>query len=287
MLVRLVTTGVLALAATTGALADDETMYYGYGAWEARQWAREKAENGDLPAVILTGDEAATRDDLYVESGFRTTGFTEFLNELDYRGFGVWAQDSYFGFWNQERVSRPDIDAHLLSRGDVTTTAFLAGGDSPTKPRTGTWKGLAIGSLIYVERIVPTIEYAHTPISEIRVGRAELKVNLDASEVDVTITGVTPQTSTIDADGELVTAAGVLRWEGVPLDPTGRFSEPRVYREIASLEDVFSSELLPEGERYIDKARSIRGQFYGEAGREVTGVFWKNDYVGSFGAYKD
>ena len=294
MFARTVITVALCLAAAGAALANSQTMYRGYGSWEAQEWARNQAPKGDIPAIILTGDEAATRDDLYTETGFRTTGFRERHKgdyNSDYRSFGVWAQDSFWGFWNETLTYVSNAANYDTS--DQARTAFLAGGRNPTKPLgTGTWRGLAIGSPVSRQYIIGnygSVRYTghDAPDSEIRVGRSELKVNLDASEVDVTITGVTPEAVIAGPDGELITAAGVLRWEGVPLGESGLFNEPREYGEIASLDDAFASDLLREGERYVDKASSIKGQFYGKAGREVTGVFWKNGYYGSFGAYKE
>ena len=148
-------------------------------------------------------------------------------------------------------------------------------------------EGLAVGMYVHDDISGDFATQLYTSSQELRVGHSEIKVDLDTSEVDVTITGIAPVSLSLDSNGELVTSAGVLRWEGIPLNENGLFVDPDFFREYSSLEDTFATKLLPEGERYVDKAYSIKGQFYGDDGSEVVGTFHKDHYMGSFGAYKE
>ena len=54
---------------------------------------------------------------------------------------------------------------------------------------------------------------------------------------------------------------------------------------VSNLDDVFAGVVPISGVNYDDTADTLRGQFYGANGKEVVGVFNKQDIEGSFGAY--
>ena len=233
--------------------------------------------------VELLGGGTATKDSLYVENGYRTTGinfggdfsyYDDEENYYDYRAFGVWAQDSYWGFW-EEGIWEAD-GFNYYGEEDVATefsTLFIAGGRNRTKPTTGTWRGLAVGK--------------HKLLSRTRVGRSEIIVNLDASEVDVNITGIAILGSSDQYLGEILGITPAIQWKGIPLSDTGLFRDVPEFGVHTSLDDVFVLGVSDSGTSYGDTAYSIAGQFYGENGDEVTGTFEKLGYLGSFGAYKE
>ena len=211
------------------------------------------------------GAKEDSKDSYFVEDGFRVTGWTD---NWDYTSFGLWAQDSFWGFWQGSESD--DL------RG-LPPTLFIAGGRNPAKPTIGTatWIGLAVGK--------------HKLFPDVRVGRSEITVNLDASELDVIITGLVFGSTTVFS-GQVtghVEVGTALSWKGLPLHDNGSFNEPRKYGVVDSLDDVFATVIPVGGENYSDTAYTIKGQFYGENGDEVTGVFNKNDIEGSFGAYRD
>ena len=233
--------------------------------------------------VELLGGGTATKDSLYIENGYRTTGFNfggdnyyyyDEENYYDYRAFGVWAQDSYWGFW-EEGIWEAD-GFNYFGEEDVAiefNTLFIAGGRNHTKPTTGTWRGLAVGK--------------HKLLSRTRVGRSEIIVNLDASEVDVNITGIAILGSSDQYLGEILGITPAIQWKGIPLSDMGLFRDVPKFGVHTSLDDVFVLGVPVGGTTYGDTAYSIAGQFYGENGDEVTGTFEKLGYLGSFGAYKE
>lgn len=224
----------------------------------------------------------------YVQQGFLVTGLEgpptpiHPLHDREFLSFGIWAQNSYVGFWQKANVVNPaafdpvdpktwgvDLDNPLGS------FLFFAGGRNPAKPTTGTWRGLAFGR--------------HELFPGVRVGRSKIVVNLAASELDVTITGLVAGTGAAfatDGNRQDVEIGNTLTWKGLPLHTDGSFDEPRTYGARDSLDDVFAADLPLTGEYYPDTAGTIEGQFYGPNGDEVAGVFHKNGIQGSFGAYR-
>ena len=228
--------------------------------------------------VELLGGGTATKDSLYIENGYRTTGinfgdFDDYQDDSlhDYRAFGLWAQDSYWGFW--EEGIWEDEDKFYLEEPTIFSTLFISGGRNHTKPTTGTWKGLAVGK--------------HKLLSRTRVGRSEVIVNLDASEVDVNITGIAILDSSAQYLGEILGISLAIQWKGIPLSDMGLFRDVPKFGVHTSLDDVFVLGVPVGGTTYWDTAYSITGQFYGENGDEVTGTFDKLGYLGSFGAYRE
>jgi len=243
----------------------------------------------DRIVAMLGGGFSASRDSLYVDGGFRVTGIGslegEDLEHLDFyddlwsfESFGLWAQDSYWGaVWEQQYFDGMSLANEAL---------FIAGGRNPTKPMaSGTWNGLAIGA--------PRTD--HSSDSQVRVGHSEITVHLDTNEVDVTITGITEGSSATvrvgDGSVELATvtveALSALEWKGLSLTDQGYFADQRSSGVVPALDDVWGSSLPPEGEIFGQTHGTIGGQFYGTDGNEVTGVFDKAGYVGSFGAYQE
>ena len=155
--------------------------------WAEGQWDTDCGMPFCSPSsdrvVRLLGGGDSDKESLFVDNGFRVTGAVD----TDYTAFGVWAQDSYWGFWQSEiRTKRKATgstgsdfgDSTLYSFVDGTDTVFIAGGRDPQYPRigTGTWQGLAVGK--------------HKLLPDVRVGRSEIVVNFEASEVDVIISGL-------------------------------------------------------------------------------------------------
>ena len=234
--------------------------------------------------VRLLGGGDNDKESLFVDNGYRVTGEVD----TDYTSFGLWAQDSYWGFWQSKVSNRKKAtesveseygDSIVYSYVDATDTLFIAGGRNPQKPGigTGTWQGLAVGK----HRLVP----------DVRVGRSEITVDFDTSEIDVTISGLFfGGTSSASIDGgqrQDYESGQTLSWKGLSLQEDGSFQDPRQYGVISSLDDVFASEVPTSGVNYKDTAHSLRGQFYGANGNEVSGVFNKEDIRGSFGAYRN
>ena len=275
----------------------DTKFMYDIGSWKKwpLDWARDHGNacesricNGTIRTtdrvVELLGGGSKTKEDLYVENGYRTTGFDwgKFPDDdenLDYRALGVWAQDSYWGFWEyldelpEDYEYLDEAQLELLRRQglyDTSKAVFIAGGRNPSRPGTGTWKGLAVAK--------------YEGGGEVQVGHSEIIVNLDASEVDVNISGLAASNYATVIEGFGTT---LLTWKGLPLDENGFFHDPRRFGVHSSLRDVFAAELLPVGSDYTDTANSIRGQFYGENGDEVTGTFNHGRFIGSFGAYQE
>ena len=254
---------------------------------DPRERLREYSDNPPVRitdrVVEMLGGGTATKDSLYIENGYRTTGFNfggdnyyyyDEENYYDYRAFGVWAQDSYWGFW-EEGIWEAD-GFNYFGEEDVAiefNTLFIAGGRNHTKPTTGTWRGLAVGK--------------HKLLSRTRVGRSEIIVNLDASEVDVNITGIAILGSSDQYLGEILGITPAIQWKGIPLSDTGLFRDVPEFGVHTSLDDVFVLGVPDSGTSFGDTAYSIAGQFYGENGDEVTGTFEKLGYLGSFGAYKE
>ena len=209
-------------------------------------------------------------DNYFVENGFRVTG----RNAYDYTSFGIWAEDSFWGFW-QGSIDNSNLNPWQPQL--TPPTLFIAGGSSnPTEPTTGTWTGLAVGK--------------HKLFPEVRVDRSEVVVNLDTREVDVTITGLvfgSVTAAAINGEAQTFEAGLALSWKGLPLYVDGSFDASQEYGVVDSLDDVFSAIVPTSGENYSDTAETIRGAFYGENANEVTGVFSKNDIEGSFGAYRE
>ena len=236
-----------------------------------------------LGLVRLLGGGDNDKESLFVDSGFRVTGVVD----TDYTSFGVWAQDSYWGFWQSEirnqKIATGSTgsdfgDTTLYSLVDGTDTLFIAGGRNPQKPRigTGTWKGLAVGK--------------HKLIPNVRVGRSEIMVDFDTSEVDVTISGLVfggAVSASVNGQQQDVEAGNTLSWKGLSLQDDGSFRDPRQYGVVSNLDDVFSGVVPISGVNYEYTADTLMGQFYGTSGNEVTGVFNKEDIEGSFGAYRD
>ena len=237
----------------------------------------------DRVAILLGSKPDDDKGKLYTDKGFRTTGgngyhwTSETTRELvfadpsaksnyDYNSFGVWAKDSFWGFWQADPSPLIGIDA---------SSVFIAGGRNKSKPNpiTGTWSGLAVGK--------------HKLIDEVRVGRSKVTVYLGPKEnkVDVTITGLSFGSHLVDM-GENQYLAGALFWKGLNLTSDGSFRDHRMFGVIDSLDDTFAAIVPPSGENYSDTAYTITGQFYGSNGDEVTGVFDKNNIEGSFGAYR-
>ena len=256
----------------------------GQGARNAgRDWVREEfaacEETNDTcvygAAQRLLGAGNSTTDSLYLDDGFRMTGI-----DTDVTSFGVWAQDSYWGFWQSKEYKGKRALWELEGFGDSTAyvsipmrhTLFIAGGRNPTKPTTGTWEGLAVGQ--------------HKLLNVVRVGHSEIVVNLDASKVDITITGLNFGGSRFSVNDDEFDVAPQLTWTGLDLSNGGSFHDPRTFGVQDDLDDAFAAVLPDSGENYSDTASTIRGQFYGENGHEVTGVFDKNHVEGSFGAYR-
>lgn len=123
---------------------------------------------------------------------------------------------------------------------------------------------------------------------EVRVGRSEVVVRLGPTEnnVDVSITGLHFSGPGLAVNQERYDIGVTLSWKGLKLTDTGFFHDPRRFGMRDNLDDVFEAVVPVGGERYSDTAGTIRGQFYGRNGDEVTGVFDKNDVEGSFGAYR-
>ena len=243
----------------------------------------------DRIVAMLGGGFSASRDSQYVDSGFRVTGIGnldgEDLAHVDahselwsFESFGLWAQDSYWGaVWDDQYIEGIDF---------VSEALFIAGGRNPAKPTaSGTWKGLAMGAR----------RTDQSSDSQIRVGHSEITVHLDRNEVDVTITGISGGSSATvrvgNGSDELatvtVTALSALEWKGLSLTDQGHFQDQRRSGVVPMLDDVLGSSLPPEGEVFSQTHFTIGGQFYGTDGVEVTGVFDKAGYVGSFGAYQE
>ena len=250
----------------------------------ALEWVREQRDecekSGDdcvfgAPQRLL-GAGGVEIEDAYVDHGFRITGI-----DTDITSFGVWAQDSYWGFWQSEKYKGKELlweidgftDSTAYSLFDARETLFIAGGRNMSKPGTGTWNGLAVGM--------------HKLLDQVRVGRSEIVVYLDASKVDVTISGLNFGLSRFSYNDEDQEVAVQLKWEGLDLTDAGSFHDPRTFGVRGDLDDAFATMIPTAGENYDDTANTIRGQFYGAGGREVTGVFDKNDIEGSFGAYRE
>ena len=242
-----------------------------YGKWAFGGSSWYEVNNEYKVVKLLTGiPEFGFNIDIYfVENGFRVTG----EGRYDYTSFGIWAQDSFWGFWQGEPPEQSSYSWQSLT----SPTLFIAGGYNRTKPitGTGTWTGLAVGK--------------HKLFDKIRVGRSEVVVDFNASEVDVTITGLvfgSVAATTVNGEAQTFEVGAALSWKGLPLYDDGYFNEPRKYGVVDGLDDVFEPVIPVSGENYSDTADTIRGQFYGENGDEVTGVFSKNDIEGSFGAYR-
>lgn len=227
-------------------------------------------------AQRLLGAGNSTKDSLYVTDEFRITN-----TNTEITSFGVWAQDSYWGFWQSEEYTGKRKVWELEGFSDSTAwasfqtrdTLFVAGGRNPTKPTTGTWNGLAVGR--------------HKLLAEVRVGHSEVVVNLDAEKVDITITGLNFGGVSLSINEDEFDIATQLTWTGLDLSDEGSFHDPRTSGIRETLEDAFAAVLPESGEDYSETANTIRGQFYGENGDEVTGVFDKNHIEGSFGAYRE
>ena len=254
----------------------------------ALDWVEDRLDCG-MPfcnpsdrVVRLLGGGDSDKESLFVDNGFRVTGVVD----TDYTSFGVWAQDSYWGFWQSEIRNRKEAtgstgsdfgDSTLYSFVDGTDTLFIAGGRNPQMPPigTGTWHGLAVGK--------------HKLLPDVRVGRSEVVVDFDASEVDVTISGLVfggAAAASVNGQQLDIEAGTALSWKGLSLGDDGSFRDPRQYGVVSNLEDVFAGVVPISGVNYDDTADTLRGQFYGTGGNEVTGVFNKEDIEGSFGAYR-
>ena len=204
------------------------------------------------------------------------------MNGTRYDSFAIWAKDSFWGAaWEEDETD-------LFS---VSGAGFIAGGRNPTRPTgSGTWRGLAIGTRRKNISYDEPESIDSVLLSEMRVGRSEITVDLDTSKVDVTITGITEgASSTVQVGTTSVTVAtlSTLEWMGLPLSDNGYFRDRKIFGEVSTLDDVFGSKLPPEGENFKNTYGTIWGQFYGATGAEVVGLFRKSGYVGSFGAYKD
>ena len=274
-------------------LGDHEAAYEWANAW-AKDFGWDSKgdylENGREILNWLTGGDLQSKwshidhrgffsrdlDTYFVENGFRVTGLSKNdpHSSYDYTSFGVWAQDSFWGFW---QGAEKEVSALTPWASPTRPTLFIAGGHNWTKPTIGTatWTGLAVGK--------------HKLASEIRVGRSEVVVDFAASEVDVTIAGLVfggVTAASVNGESQTFEAGQALVWKGLPLNDYGYFHEPRRYGVVNGLDDVFQTAIPVSGENYLDTADTIRGTFHGENGDEVVGVFSKNDIEGSFGAYR-
>ena len=249
--------------------------------WSICNWVSE----------LLTGGNSGLG---YVDEGFLITGLRGYELELNrvepsvnsqryqFLSFGIWAENTYWGFWQKapepassQYATHDEYEDYIESL--FGSHLFFAGGINPSMPTTGVWRGLASG--------------AHETLAgDTRVGHSEIVVNLNASELDVKITGLgfdsIIQFPTDDAQQEFA-AAGGLVWKGLPLHGDGSFDEPRILGRIDNLDDAFAAELPIGGEYYSQTADTIQGQFYGPNGGEVVGVFHKLGIQGSFGAYRE
>ena len=227
--------------------------------------------------IIADIFDASSRDDLFVESGFRVTYYRGLRNS-DPTRFGIWAKDSFWGFAELLKSDTGGVDYERLSRPygwlHEKGTVFFADGRNPNKPISGnaTWNGMAVARSYY--------------FPEVRVGHSRVVANFDTSEVDVDIWGLKFGMG-IAVNEDDLEIADSLSWKGLALAGSGGFSD--YYRPtgvITQLDDAFPAELPRSGEYFSDTAFTISGQFFGDSGDEVVGIFDKNSIYGSFGAYR-
>ena len=115
-------------------------------------------------------------------------------------------------------------------------------------------------------------------------------VDFDTSEVDVTISGLVfggAVSASVNGQQQDIEAGNTLLLEGAFVTDDGSFRDPRQYGVVSNLDDVFAGIVPISGVNYEDTADTLRGQFYGTNGNDVSGVFNKEDIQGSFGAYRN
>ena len=238
----------------------------------ALAWASSNFDVGDRAVRLLAGEEGE-KVDFYTEDGFRTTGFDKF-GDFDYTAFGIWGSDSFWGFWRSpqepEGVGIGDLEQLLSAVFNLLTptdVVFVAGGRNPSMPVSGTWEGIAFGKVRG-----PVDNLVRTGFDDVIIGKASLSVHIDENgegAVDATMDGFESE----------------LAWFDIPLNAGGSFANPREYGTYGELDtDLIFRGSDAVGEYFGNTADTIRGQFFGEDGKEVAGVFERTDIIGSFGA---